>query len=255
MNCPGCAAEIPDNSNPCPRCGQTIQSATSHVQLDFGGTAMQLLGWILLSVAATLVVVPLAWVQAAINRWFCRNLRFSDGTTAVFRGTGGQVVGWMILYIVVVVGFQVANRQAAKLGLGLSLLLFVVYVLAIAAIALPLIRWSVSNLELSSGPPLSFTGAYVGFLGWYLLLLISFFTIIGWAWAGAGMYRWYARNIHGQGIEFQFHGKGHQILWRTLVCALASVLIIPIPWITLWFMRWCVQNVSMTRGASAAAAA
>jgi uncharacterized membrane protein YjgN (DUF898 family) len=135
------------------------------------------------------------------------------------------------------------------------LLLFVVYILAIVAIVLKLVGWFVSNVEFGSGPPLSFTGAYVGLLGWYLLTVISSLTIIGLAWALAGMYRWYARNTHGQGIEFQFHGKGHQILWRTLVYALACVLIIPIPWMTLWLMRWFVQNISITRGASAAVAA
>ena len=255
MNCPGCGAEIPDNSNLCLRCGQMIQPAQASVQLDFGGTAMQLFGWMLLAIVATLVVVPLAWVQAAMNRWFCRSLKFSDGTTATFRGTGGQVVGWMILYLVVIVGYQVANSQAAKAGIVSSLLLLVVYFFALPAIILKLIGWSVSNVEFGAGPPLSFTGTYGGFVGWYLLLVISPFTIIGWAWAIAGMYRWYARNTHGQGIEFRFHGQGQQILWRTLVFALASVLIIPIPWMALWFMRWFVQNTSFTRSASAAVVA
>jgi len=253
MNCPGCAAAIPDNSNLCPRCGQTIQPAGASVQLHFGGTAMQLLGWVLLSIVAALVIVPFAWAQAAVCRWLCRNLRFSDGTTATFRGTGGQVVGWMILYLAVVVAFQVASSQTADIGP--VLLLLVVYFLAVTAIALKLIGWFVSHAEFSSGPPLSFTGTYGGLLGWSLLVGISIFTIIGWAWAAAGMYRWFARSTRGQGIEFRFHGKGHQILWRILVYFLTSILIIPIPWMALWLLRWFVQNISITRGARAVAAA
>ena len=63
MNCSGCGSEIPLNFVVCPRCGKKIQPANAVVQLDFSGTAMQLLGWMLLTGVATLVVVPLAWAQ------------------------------------------------------------------------------------------------------------------------------------------------------------------------------------------------
>src|SRR6266852_4777970 len=122
-------------------------------------------------------------------------------------------VGWVILYMVVAIGFQVANRMADK-ELGLILLLFAVYLVAISAIALQLISWYVSSVELSPGPQLTFTGTYAQLLGWYLLVGISIYSIIGWAGASAAMYRWFARNTRGAGVEFQFQGKGHQILWR-----------------------------------------
>ena len=259
MNCPACASEIPDNSQLCPRCGQTIPSARAAVQLDFGGTAMQLLGWLLLAIVSALVVIPLAWVYAATGRWVCRNVKFSDGTTAAFRGTGGQILGWIILYLAVIIGFQFANtaiaRQPSLAGLALLPLLFVVYIAALVAILLKIIGWVVSNVELSSGPPLSFTGTFMELVGWNLLIVLSAVTIIGWAWATGALYRWYARNTRGQGIEFQLLGKGHQILWRTLVTVLASMLIIPIPWMYLWLMRWFVQNFSMTRSTDTAAVA
>src|SRR5712692_5629184 len=102
MTCPACAAAIPDNSTFCPQCGKTIQSAGGVVHVDFLGTAMQLLGWVLLVIVSACVVIPLAWVYAAMGRWYCRNMKLSDGTTAAFRGTGGQIVGWAILYMAVV---------------------------------------------------------------------------------------------------------------------------------------------------------
>jgi uncharacterized membrane protein YjgN (DUF898 family) len=253
MRCAACAAEIPDSFNHCPHCGRTMEPAKASVRLDFGGTGTQALGWILLYIVASLAVIPLAWVQAAVNRWFCRNLKFGDGAKATFRGTGGQVVGWIILYFVVAVVFQLANRRAPNPGIGLSILLLILYLIPTLAITLKLIHWFVSNVELSSGPPLTFTGDYGQFLGWYFLLLLSGFTIIGWAWVVAAMYRWFARNTRGPGMEFQFQGKGHQILWRALVAALASVLIVPIPWMVLWLLRWGVQNVSFTRSGSVAA--
>ena len=255
MTCPKCANEILDGSQFCPRCGHTIQAGSTKVELDFGGSAIELLGWILLSIVATLVVIPIAWVSAAMGRWMCRNMKFSDGTTATFRGTGGQIVGWFIVYSILTIGFEIGNFTLARKNLGASLLLTLGFLLVASAIILQLTRWWVSNVELSSGPPLTFEGTYGAYLGWYLLTAILVYTLIGWAWAAAGMYRWYARNTRGQGVEFQFHGKGHQILWRTLLVALASMLIIPIPWVVLWLMRWIVQNISMSRSAVAVAAA
>lgn len=253
MRCIRCTAEISSSAQFCPQCGQNCQPAKVVVtgRLDFSGTAMQLLGWTLLSAFSFLVVLPSAWVQAAMARWICRNLRFSDGTTAIFRGTGGQVLGWWTLYILVVVGFQVANIMASKLGIGAVVLVLLAYLVINAGIGLKLIGWFISNVELSSGPRLSFAGTYGGLLGWTALSILSIYTIIGFAWVGTAMYRWFARNTRGIGVEFQFHGKGHQLLWRLLVFLLACVLIIPIPWMSLWVMRWMIRSISMSRIASA----
>jgi hypothetical protein len=74
-----------------------VANSRSDVRLSFNGTPLQALAWILLSIAGGLLIVPLAWVNAAIARWICRNTLFSDGTVATFRGTGGEVVVWHIL--------------------------------------------------------------------------------------------------------------------------------------------------------------
>lgn len=250
MNCLHCNAEIPVDSVLCPSCGRCIDhSNSSVVRLDFGGTAGQLAGYMLLSAVASLVIIPLAWVNVAIQRWFCRNLKFSDGSSASFAGKGEQIVGWFILYITIVVGFQVLNFKIPDSAIGSRLLLLAGYALAITGIGLILLRWTVSKVELSIGPKLSFEGTYGEFIGWYALLLLSFLTVIGWAWASAGMYRWMARSTRGSGIQFAFHGKGHQLLWRTLVCGLLCLFIIPIPWMIIALMQWVVENITMTRSA------
>ena len=88
-----------------------------------------------------------------------------------------------------------------------------------------------------------------------MLVAVSTLTIIGWAWAKAAMYRWVARNVRGSGTEFRFHGLGHQILWRTVVCVLGCCLIVTIPLMVQWLIRWYVQNVSITRRAVVGVAA
>lgn len=105
---------------------------------------MQVLGWALLSSAVSiLVVLPSAWVQVAMARWICRNLRFSDGTTAIFRGTGGQVVGWWTLYILLVIGFQVAECYGLQARDWVVVLVMLVYLVINAGIGLKLIGWLV----------------------------------------------------------------------------------------------------------------
>ena len=56
------------------------------------------------------------------------------------------------------------------------------------------------------------------------------------------------------GSALQFHGKGHQVLWRVAVAALLSILIIPIPWVLLWYTRWIVANVTIDEQLGDAAA-
>src|SRR5579862_382915 len=190
MKCPNCGLLNHDASLRCD-CGYDFQTQTmqrSFVEppthgygIDFVGTSMQMLGWILLTIVASLIVVPLAWVYAAVGRWLFRNLRFSDSTTAAFRGTGGQIVGWLILYAVFSIALQIANIEMRRTGIGPVVLVYAIFFLGILAVLLKLTRWFVSNVELHSGPPLSFTGTYLGILGWYLLMMISFVTIIGWA--------------------------------------------------------------------------
>jgi hypothetical protein len=57
------------------------------------------------------------------------------------------------------------------------------------------------------------------------------------AWA-----RWTCRNISGSPHETFFIGTGWEILWRTLACGFASLLIIPIPWVSRWYIRWYVSQ-------------
>ena len=92
----------------------------------------------------------------------------------------------------------------------------------------------------------------MGYVGWQLLLVVSFITIVGWAWVVTAMTRWICRNIGGTRREVLFNGSGLQVLWRTIVLALLCSLIIPIPWMLRWYARWFVSQFSLApRGAMA----
>ena len=71
---------------------------------------------------------------------------------------------------------------------------------------------------------LSFEGGYLPYIGWNILLGLSFITIIGWAWVAKFMMQWICRNVRGT-AEFDFTATGLSILWRTLVAVLLTILV------------------------------
>ncbi len=232
----------------CPRCGRSVETVTRIVRFDFTGTGLEVAGWILLFLASLVVIVAPAWVLAAWCRWFCRKLEFSDGTTVEFVGKGGQILLWMVASIVVTGVAQVALSGLLTGGFWLNVMRDLALTVATAALTWAVIGWMVENLRLSSGLRLRFTGEYQGLLGWMLLYQLAGLTIVGWAWVLAAIYRWVARHIKGENIAFEFHGEGHQVLWRTIAMVLMSLPIVTIPWAWLWYKRWIVRSVTATRG-------
>ncbi len=112
------------------------------------------------------------------------------------------------------------------------------------------LKWLVANIA-SNGQPLelSFSGSFWAYLGWTVLTIISFITIIGWAWVYVAWMRWVCRNIQGTRREVDFKGTGLEFLWRSIVTALACAFIIPIPWMYRWLTRWLAsQTVLAERG-------
>jgi hypothetical protein len=114
-----------------------------------------------------------------------------------------------------------------------------------------LIKWTVANIASNDQPlGLSFSGSIWAYIGWNLLFAISIITIIGWAWVAAAQMRWFCRSIEGTRREIVFKGSGLGILWRGIVAAILSSLIIPIPWVYRWIMNWFASQTELApRGA------
>lgn len=243
MFCPNCGYENPGEGGYCARCGAAV------VQFEFAGTALQLFGWMMLTVLASLVIVPLAWVMAAMGRWTARNLRLSDGTTFVFRGSACEVLAWMLGYVFVTGAYMalIFIADPVRQGAAATVLVVLMLMSVMLAINLQIIKWFVGSLEVSGNSRLAFRGGFLGYLGWSLLTGVSIYTIIGWAWAAAGMYRWLARKTEGVGLSFTWKGRGHQVLWRTLVMVPGCLLIVTIPWMVMWLMRWMISQIEMKR--------
>ena len=218
-------------------------------RIRFTGTGFQALCWGLLAVLLSLLVIPAAWGAVSLYSWFVRNLSFSDGTRASFEGRGGQV--WGYFSIGTLLGFAPQLSRTVEdptvslfVLLGLPILLLPIS----AAIWLKILRWFFSSIKMSGGTILNFKGKYGPYLGWMLLVSLSVYTIIGWAWALAAMLRWVCSNIEAGQNRLEFVGSGWGLLWRFFLASLASILIIPIPWVWLWVLRWVTGNMLIKRG-------
>lgn len=184
--------------------------------------------------AATIILMP--WTIVWYLKWIVSCVRVPDRPNLSFTGNAMALVPWIaglvVLEIVAVVSGIRILGTLVSIGTIVATWLF--------------IRWQVANIA-SNGQPLglSFSGSVWAYIGYNLLLAISFITIIGWAWVYAAQARWFCRNVQGTRRMVVFKGTGLEILWRLIVVSLASSLIIPIPWMFRWMMRWMLSQTEL----------
>jgi hypothetical protein len=58
------------------------------------------------------------------------------------------------------------------------------------------------------------------------------------------MMQWICQNVRGT-TRFEFTATGLSILGRTLGVVLASIFVIPIPWVLRWYTSWLISQVSV----------
>jgi hypothetical protein len=199
-----------------------------------------LLGRSIAYVIGMLLVIPAPWVAVWFYRWFASRLQVPGRPNFEFTGQVADI--WWAFIILALLGLVGAYDATYQL----------ITIILQAVVSWFVLRWAVSNLA-SNGQriPTTFEGSIWAYIGWQLLLVISFITIIGWAWVITFMLRWICGNISGTRREVVFNGSGLQVLWRSIVFALLCALIIPIPWMLRWYSQWYVSQFALApRGAA-----
>ncbi|WKA28813.1 DUF4339 domain-containing protein [Bradyrhizobium roseum] len=194
-----------------------------------------LLGRTLLMVIGMLLVIPAPWTSTAFYRWIVSRLYVPGRPNMGF--TGQPLDIWYVFIAIGVLTY-----------LGSADLYYLQY-LSIpvqAVLSWMIIRWIASNLS-SNGQqlPIAFNGSALGYIGWQVLLYVSFITIIGWAWVITAWMRWICRNIEGTHREVIFLGSGLEVLWRSIVFGIACIFIIPIPWVLRWYANWYLSQFAL----------
>ncbi|MCP4617125.1 MAG: DUF4339 domain-containing protein [Bradyrhizobium sp.] len=201
----------------------------------------ELLGRSIVYVISMLVVIPAPWVAVWFYRWFASRLRVPGRPNLSFTGQVGDI--WWAFIILALLGLVGSYDHTYQL----------IAIILQAIVSWFVLRWAVNNFA-SNGQRIaaSFDGSIWTYIGWQLLLVISFITIIGWAWVITFMLRWICRNISGTRREIVFNGTGLEVLWRSIVFALLCALIIPIPWMLRWYTQWYASQFALVpRGAMA----
>lgn len=194
-----------------------------------------LLGRSLLFVIGTLLVIPAPWTATAFYRWIVSRLYVPGRPNMGF--TGQPLDIWWVFVAIGVLTY-----------LGSADLYYLQY-LSIpiqAVLGWMVVRWVASNLS-SNGQqlPIAFDGNVVHYIGWQVLMYVSFITIVGWAWVLTAWMRWICRNITGTHREVIFVASGLEVLWRTIVFGIACIFIIPIPWVLRWYANWYLSQFAL----------
>lgn len=230
---PGLIATQPGTPTPSP--GGAPVSSGGHgsvLSLDVG--LRSLLGRSLLFIIGILLVIPAPWVGTSFYRWAVSRLRVPGRPNLAFNGQVGDL--WYVFVLMGLISYAGMYDNFVQL----------LTVPVQAFLSWMLLRWLASNLS-SNGQPLAtaFNGSPLTFIGWQILLSVSFFTIIGWAWVATAWMRWNLRNVDGTRREVVFNATGLGLLWRTIVFAIGCVFIIPIPWALRWFANWYVSQFEL----------
>jgi len=227
--------------------GRSSGATTTHgggaaLSIDFGIWEFVWRGLVL--VLGLLLVIPGPWVIVWYLKWIVSCVHVPGRPNLGFTGNPITLVTWYFGAVILwAAAIYMAVNDMEELDHVMELVQIVLYWL--------LLRWGIANLA-SNGEPLglSFSGWFWAYLGWNLLMAISFVTIIGWAWVVSAQARWYCRNIQGTRRQVIYRGTGLQNLWRILVMSICFVFIIPIPWVYRWMMRWQLSQTELIpRGA------
>jgi hypothetical protein len=217
--------------------GQYQYSAGSHDgdgSLSFKPGLWALLGWGLIYGVGILLVLPAPWAATSFYRWIAPRVNVPGRPNLAFNGQVGDI--W---YVFVGIGLLSYAGAAGNL-------VHLVAVVAQGFLSWMSVRWVASNLSSNGQPlPITFNGSAPIFIGWHLLLIVSAITIIGWAWVATAWMRWNCRNVGGTLREVLFHATGLEMLWRTLLFAVACGFLIPIPWALRWYSNWYVSQFEL----------
>jgi GYF domain 2 len=208
------------------------------LSLDIG--IWGLLGRSLLMMIGLLLIIPAPWVATMLYRYVVEHVRVPGRSRLTFTGQVGDI--WWVFVLLGICSYSGATDYPGLQLVAIPLEAYLSWVT---------LRWIASNIAADGHKlPIEFKGSLLGYMGWYVLMMISFITIIGWAWVITAWMRWNCRNIAGTNREVIFTASGLEMLWRSFVFALACAFIIPIPWMLRWYASWYTSQISLVEPGS-----
>ncbi len=226
------------------------------IQLTFNGDAFSALKYILLLLVSSITIIPMAWAVAGLNRWLVSSVSPRDGQSkTTFQGTGNQIwpyfVGiWLIAIgpyaLTILVGFASGNIGDGRFAfMSLYPALLICLMPLTIFWSFKILTWSINSISTEQGVHPEFEGRYISLVGYNLLLAVSYLSVIGWAWVNSSILRWLCRSVRINGYRVRFVAKGHQVLGVYLAYSMGCLLIVTIPFLTVWFCQWHIKHMEI----------
>lgn len=191
--------------------------------------------------------IPVGWLYT--YRWMFRNVVLPSGTKVSFTGTVGQAY-WFFLATAVLALLKRYDPTSVEFFNQGPILVWIAAVgwsfallVGQALVYRDLYEWTCTNVAFSSGAHLTFKGRDWPYIWWTIALILSIFTIVGWAWVETAFLRWQLKNTDATGHRLTFRGGGLSLLWRTMLALVASFAILPIPWMVACLYRWVIESI------------
>lgn len=195
-----------------------------------------------------LFIVPAPWAAAFFFRFLCSRVALPNGARLSFAGRAGDI--WYIHVAIAVLALvgrfeRVLDNSHHHAAIGAQLFFILIATPVSLILQTYVMRWFCSKLRSADGGlNITFEGNVFGLLGWTVLMVLSFATIIGWAWVLKATYRWMCRSVRGT-HRFEFTATGWDILWRHVAAFFMCIFIIPIPWVIRWLTNWWISKISV----------
>lgn len=187
-------------------------------------------------------IIPLPWLLVWYLKWLVPCVRVPGRPYLSFEGTAMTIVPWFFGAIVLLVAVSLVGiRWIDLLSIVIQTMLYWLF-----------IKWLIANLASDRQLlGLRFSGTAWAYFGWTVLLIISVFTVIGWAWVYTAGTRWFCRHLQGTQRAVIFNGSGLECLFYGIATAIGCLLIIPTPWVLRMFGQWFFSQLAVVpRGAS-----
>jgi GYF domain 2 len=249
---------IPSADSPRPRAGAQTPDSENRFFADFN--AWPLFGMLVLYVIGMSLILPAPWVGTALCRWIVRRVYVPGRPNLSFEGRLREIwYAFLLLALLpcfnalpaIYLYLEYLPQFSGSLD---DFLTIWPYLLAAPLLGVAcaifcwwlIFKWVVMNIATDGRRlPLSFDGGFFTSLAWYIGVVVSTITIVGWAWVVAACMRWVCRNIAGSVRGVFFAGSGWQILWRSWVFSFLCALIVPIPWTVRWYARWWASQFAV----------
>jgi len=147
-----------------------------------------LFGRALLVMLGHLLIIPSPWTSTSFYKWLCERVSLPDGRPLKFAGQPGDIWYVFILWSIAIWIGQFPYGGADRFHYGELVAVLLMWIFGVL-----LLKWICSKVGTEDGSlRLSFEGGYLPYIGWNILLGLSFITIIGWAWVAKFMMQWIA---------------------------------------------------------------